>query len=290
MEAFPFYHSQCILGEGPLWLEDKKCFYWVDIERGTLFEYNWLTKSTRNWFFDYKVTMVIESTRDHLILALNTSIARFKTDTGQLEWLVDIEEGMIKNRCNDGACDNQGRLWIGTMHRQHEYGAGSLYCIDSNLRIDKKMDKVTISNGIAWSLDNKHMYYIDSPTQKIQSFIFDEFAGKILFDKTAVTIPVEMGTPDGMAIDSAGMLWVAHWNGYGVYRWNPETGQLLTKIDVPAPQITSCAFAGEDLNYLMITTARENMSTSALEQFPSSGDVFIAKTEINGTATNKCTF
>ena len=135
-----------------------------------------MTKTIQTWQFDYKVTLVLESTQDHLLLALNTGIARFMIDTGKLDWLVDVEKG-INDRCNDGACDSQGRLWVGTMHRQQEQVAGSLHCFDANLVVNKKIDKVSISNGIAWSSDNKRLYYIDSPTQKIQSFQFDEHSG-----------------------------------------------------------------------------------------------------------------
>ena len=173
MEASILYSSQCILGEGPLWHSGKKKCFWVDIEQGILFEYDWLTKKTQTWQFDYNITLVLESTGNHLLLALNTGIARFMIDSGKLEWLTDVEEGVIINRCNDGACDCRGRLWVGTMHRQHEQEAGSLYCIDNDLVVNKKLANVTISNGIAWSLNNKRLYYIDSPTQKIQSFLLE---------------------------------------------------------------------------------------------------------------------
>ena len=145
-------------------------------------------------------------------------------ETWRLEWLPDIEISSLSTRCNDGACDSRGRLWVGTMHLAHTKGAGALYCVDTNLKVRKKLHNATISNGIVWSLDNKRLYYIDSPTQVVQSFIFEEESGEIIFEKNIIHIPVEMGTPDGMAIDEEGMLWIAHWGGFGVYRWNPHNG------------------------------------------------------------------
>jgi len=288
MQAVELYASQSILGEGPIWHAAKKTCYWVDIEQGILYGYNWLTQQTSTWQFDYKLTMVIECTGDHLLLALDTSLARFTPETGRLVWLVDIEPGITANRCNDGASDSKGRLWAGTMHRQHQHEAGSLYCIDEHLTVTKKVAKVSISNGLAWSLNNKRLYYIDSPTQKVQCYLFEEETADIIFEKTAIHIPVELGGPDGMTIDAEGMLWVAHWGGFGVYRWNPLTGELLTKVEVPAPHVTSCAFAGEHLDYLLITTARENMTEEALTAYPQSGNTFIVQPGVPGVEAYKC--
>ena len=290
MKAEVLYPSQCILGESPLWHDERKCCYWVDIENGVLYEYSWLLQTTRFWKFNYKITLVLQGKGNHLILALNAGIARFDLESEQLEWLLDVELPPSENRCNDGACDSLGRLWLGTMHLEHKNGAGALYCIDTNLNVHKKLDHTTISNGLVWTLDNKRLYYIDSPTQVVQSFIFEEESGEIIFEKNVVQIPIEMGTPDGMAIDEEGMLWVAHWGGFGIYRWNPHNGLLIERIELPVPQITSCAFAGENLDYLIITTARENFKEEELKKYPESGNIFLVKAGVKGIATNKCLF
>jgi sugar lactone lactonase YvrE len=132
------------------------------------------------------------------------------------------------------------------------------------------------------------MFYIDSPTQVVQSFLFEEEKGNIVFEKNIIEIPADMGTPDGMSIDEEGMLWIAHWGGFGVYRWNPSNGELLLKIDLPVPQVSSCAFVGDELDHLLITTARENMSPEDVEKYPESGDVFIIKTDVKGILSNRC--
>ncbi len=288
MKAELLYPSQCTLGEGPIWHERRQACFWVDIDQGVLYQYDWTSKKTSTWQFDHKVTMIIESTGDHVILALNTGIARFTLETEKIEWLIDEQPGMKEHRYNDGAADCEGRLWAGIMHLKHMHEAGALYCIHENLAVHKKIEKTTISNGIVWSGDNKRMYYIDSPTHQVQSYLFDESSGEIIFEKIAIEVPLEMGTPDGMAIDDEGMLWIAQWGGFGVYRWNPLTGKLITKIDVPAPQVSSCAFVGEKLDHLIITTAKENMSEKDLKKYPHSGDVFIVKTSVKGTHAHKC--
>ena len=290
MKAEVLYTSQCLLGEGPLWHAERNSCFWVDIERGLLFEYQWTSKETRTWKFDGRLTMVCPSTANSVVLGLNAGIARFDLITEKLEWLLDIESGIKENRCNDAKCDSSGRLWIGTMDMTFKPGASSLYCIDKNLSIEKKLSNLTISNGMAWTADNKRMYFIDSPTQTVQSYSFDPINGDILFEKNAVHIPEEMGTPDGMCIDQKGMLWVAHWGGYGVYRWNPVSGDLLQKIEIPVPHVTSCAFAGENLDHLIITTARGDLNDDELKKYPESGNVFILKTNVRGTESNNCIF
>jgi sugar lactone lactonase YvrE len=290
MKTEVLYPSQCILGESPLWHAERKCCFWVDIENGILYEYNWLLQTTRFRKFNYRLSLVLQGKDNQLILALNSKIARFDLESERLEWLLDVELPPSENRCNDGACDSSGRLWLGTMHLEHKKGAGALYCIDTNLNLHKKLDHTTISNGLVWSLDNKQLYYIDSPTQVVQSFIFEEESGEISFNKNVVRVPVEMGTPDGMAIDEEGMLWIAHWGGFGLYRWNPNNGQLIEKIELPVPQVTSCSFVGENLDYLMITTAKENLNEEELKKYPESGNTFFVKTGVKGVLSNKCLF
>jgi len=287
MKAELLYSSQCILGESPLWHPERKCCFWVDIENGVLYEYNWVQRTTRNWKFIYRLTLVLQGEGNKLILALDSKIARFDLETEQMVWLVDVEMDS-RARCNDGACDTQGRLWVGTMNLDHKKEAGALYCVGADLTVQKKIDKTTISNGIVWSLDNKRLYYIDSPTQSVQSYIFEEKTGEIVFEKNVISIPEKMGSPDGMSIDEEGMLWIAHWGGFGLYRWNPRNGELMSKIELPVPQVSSCTFVGDNLEYLLITTASENMKEEELKKYPESGDIFCIKTDVKGVLPNVC--
>lgn len=271
-----------------MWHAERNSCFWVDIDGGILFEYNWLSMKTRSWNFDGKLSLAIQGNKNELVLALNTSIINFDLESEKISRLVDIEPSDRANRCNDGACDSMGRLWIGTMHLQHKQNAGALYMVDQNLNVQKKIANTSISNGIAWSRDNKRMFYIDSPKKVVQSYHYNEETAEIIFEKNIIEIPNELGSPDGMALDEEGMLWIAHWGGFGVYRWNPKSGQLLDKIEVPVPQVSSCAFAGPDLDHLIITTARENFSEEETKNFPESGNIFVAKTNVKGVPTYKC--
>jgi sugar lactone lactonase YvrE len=122
----------------------------------------------------------------------------------------------------------------------------------------------------------------------VEEYLFDEASGDIRFERDAIRIPGDMGTPDGMAMDDEGMLWVAHSGGFGVFRWNPSNGLLLDSVQLPVPNITSCAFVGEELDQLLITTARENLTEKQLALYPESGGLFIASPGVKGLPVYKC--
>lgn len=282
--------SQCFLGEGPYWHSGRKSFFWVDIENGKLFEHNLKTEETKTRSFPNRLAVVLEDKEGNLILGLDRKLARFDLETEELTWLCEVESEFPLHRFNDGKVDSNGRVWIGTLSTLFTEGAGSLYCIEQDLKPQKKLTNLTISNGMAWTEDNQTFYFIDTPTRQIKAFQFDLVSGEIEFERIAVEIPEELGFPDGMCIDQEGMLWVAHYGGSGVYRWNPNSGELLDKIELPVPHVTSCCFGGENLDMLLITTAQENLSDIQLKKFPMSGDVFLVKTNMRGFQSKKAVF
>ncbi|MDA1122025.1 MAG: SMP-30/gluconolactonase/LRE family protein [Bacteroidetes bacterium] len=288
MKSSLLYDCKSELTEGPIWHAAWNSFLWVDIEGGYLYRYNLEDKRVTSWDFPHRLTLVVETSSDKLLLALDAKLALFDPIMESLEWLVDLYPGNTSLRCNDGACDPQGRLWVGTMSLQMTQGVAALFRLDKDLVPKEMVSNVTISNGLSWSLDGKIMYYIDSPTQKVQAFHFDSQTGNIRFKKDVILVPEKFGTPDGMCMDENGMLWIGHYGGSGIFCWNPETGKLVDKIEVPAPHVTSCAFGGPQGNQLLITTARENMSDEKLEEYPLSGSVFIAEMPVTGAPVFSC--
>ena len=258
-----------------MWHDRRKSCFWVDIASGILYEYNWETKIVEKRNFDRPISLVMESNGDSLILAVKGGIVKLDLNTGNLTWLTDLDKHIETNRCNDGGCDVNGRLWVGTMDIDCKEKAGSLYCLDNDLTVKKMIDNLTIPNGLVWSLDNERMYFIDTPSQSVVSYLFKKSNGNIYYEKKIIRVPSEMGMPDGMTIDSEGMLWIALYNGGCITRWNPADGQLLELVKLPALHVTSCAFVGENLDSLLVTSAREDMSSAQLEEYPESGNVFL---------------
>lgn len=290
MKARHFYPSQCTLGESPFYNQENGSLYWVDIEGGRLFRYDFQDVRVKSWDFQGRLPLVLTGQEEKLILAKDNRLFTFDEESGEEEFLVSVDNDNPEIRFNDGKCDANGRLWAGTMSTKITHGVGSLYKIDADLKPKKAIEGVTISNGMAWTQDQKTFYYIDSPSQQIVAYDFDVKKGEIAGGRVAVTISKDLGTPDGMCIDKEGMLWVAHYGGGGVYMWNPNNGKLLQKIIVPAPHVTSCCFGGEKLSTLYITTAKENMSAEQLKAFPLSGDLFCVETDTEGYLGNLCQF
>lgn len=277
--------SQCFLGEGPLWIARLGCFFWVDIEKGNLHRYHLATEQLEIRHFPHRLAVVLEGQIGKLILGLDRKLVRYDWETEVIEELCEVESDLTLNRFNDGKVDPKGRIWIGTLSTLFTEGAGSLYRIGPDLQPKVQLTNLTISNGMAWTADQRTFYFIDTPTKKIQEFAFDPKTGAIEFRRIAVEIPEGLGFPDGMSIDREGMLWVAHYAGSGVYCWNPSTGQLLDKIELPVPHVTSCCFGGENLDLMLITTAQENLTADDLKKYPQSGDVFLVKVEVGGWET-----
>lgn len=290
MNADHFYPSQCTLGESPFYDQENGSLYWVDIEGGRLFKFDFQEGKVNTWDFNGRLPMVLKGQKGQLILAKDNSLMRFDEKSGKVQDLLSVDDDNPEIRFNDGKCDAHGRLWAGTMSTKITHGVGSLYKIDSNLKPKKMIEGVTISNGMAWNQDQKTFYYIDSPSQQILVYDFDLEKGEISIGSVAVKISKDLGTPDGMCIDKEGMLWVAHYGGGGIFRWNPNNGKLLQKVIVPAPHVTSCCFGGEKLSTLYITTAKENLSADQLKAFPLSGDVFCVETDTEGFLANLCQF
>lgn len=287
LKAEHLFPSQCMLGESPFWHTARQSFFWVDIENGKLFEHHLATEKTTIKSFPHRLTLVLEGRENKLILALDRKIASYNLETAKLDWLTEVEPDLPLNRFNDGKCDAKGRLWIGTLSTKFTQGSGSLYKVGKELKPEIQLDQLTISNGMAWAEDNQTFYFIDTPTRQIKAYHFDVDTGELEFEKIAIEIPEELGFPDGMCIDQEGMLWVAHYGGAGVYRWDPTRGELIEKIELPVPHVTSCCFGGENLDILLITTAQENMSAEQLKSYPKSGDVFLVKMGTKGFEANR---
>lgn len=271
-----------ILGEGVLWHPEEKVLYWIDITPGILYRFDPKTGQTKSWLMGAMIGTVVPASPEGLVVALETGIFHF-TAKETLVRLADFPEAPEKgNRFNDGKCDPSGRLWIGTMNKQVRAKAGSLYCFDGEI-LSPKISGLTISNGMAWSADQKTFYFIDTVDYAVVAFDFDTQTGNISNKRKVIEIPLEIGAPDGMTIDQEGMLWIAHWGGACIARWNPLNGTLLERVVVAAPHVTSCTFGGDDLQTLYISTAREGLTDEQLTEFPLSGGVFSYTPKIGGT-------
>ena len=196
----------------------------------------------------------------------------FLDEAGSEERHVPLEPELTANRANDAKCDPAGRLWVGTMSEAEDARSGSLYRV-ARETVTCLVHGVGVSNGLGWSPDGRSMYYVDSPTRRVDVFDYDLETGTPSARRPLVATSALAGLPDGLAVDVEGCLWVAFWDGGSVHRFSPD-GDLVGTVAVPATRPTSCAFVGADLESLAITTAAALDGTG--------GDVFVCDPGIAG--------
>jgi sugar lactone lactonase YvrE len=275
--------AQAELAEGPVWDAAARCLWWGDIMRGMLHRFDPESGSDSQAELGQMIGAVATSRESGLVAAVERGFARVDPDTGAMEPIAVPDAEPAGNRFNDGKCDPAGRFWAGTMGMNAEPDRGNLYRLDPDGTVQLMLAGVSISNGLAWSHDGRTMYYIDTATGGVDAFDFDPARGTIARRRTVVRIPEEQGAPDGMCIDGEGKLWVAHWGGGQVGRWDPANGAQVGRVNVPCTNVTSCAFGGPHLRTLYITTARAGLDGTALKDEPLAGGLFSVELDVEGT-------
>lgn len=261
-----------IVGEGALWDAQSKVLYWVDILSHELYIYDPASGENRTVLTCQSIGTVVPRARGGVAVALHNGFATIDLSTDKITPLVDPERMVPANRFNDGKCDPAGRFWAGTMEFNGEANRGALYCLETDHSVKKKVEPVTISNGIVWTADYKTMYYVDTALNSVRAYDYDIGSGDIANER--LVIENEGGGHfDGMSIDAEGMLWIALFGGAGVKRYDPNSGVLLRDIGLPMSQVTSCAFGGENLDELYITSAAINLDKAGMAQQPLAGSL-----------------
>ena len=273
-----------LLGEGPLWVEAENAVYWVDIFKNQVHRYMLADGAKTSWTFPFEVTSLSPRTGGGFVGTIKAGYAAINFDTLSAEPIQLPEAGVDNNRFNDGKVDNSGRYWAGTMDIGQTGASGALYRLDADLTATKADDDYVICNGPTFNIDNSVIYHTDSIKQTIYALDMDA-AGNLSNKRVFVEITDEdEGVPDGMTTDSEDCIWVAHFGGARLTRFSPA-GEVLQVVPLPAPNITSCAFAGTDLDTLYITSASAAMDDDALKQYPLAGSLFAFKPGVKGLAT-----
>jgi sugar lactone lactonase YvrE len=266
----------CALGEGPWYDEQTDRAYWVDILGSRVLWRELGTGATGELPTPGHVGAAVPRASGGLVLCLPDGPVLWDPD-GTLRPLggymaADARAlagaatpqaltgpatplGAPRRRSNDAKADPAGRLWLGTMAYDNTTGTGALYRLLPDAEMPERvLGGVTISNGLGWSPDGTTMYFVDTPTGRVDAFEFDMDAGHLGSRRAYVTVPAEAGAPDGLCVDADGGVWVALWGGGAVRRYAPD-GRLDREVHLPTPLTTSCAFAGPGHTLLIITSA-----------------------------------
>ncbi|WP_031079507.1 SMP-30/gluconolactonase/LRE family protein [Streptomyces sp. NRRL S-118] len=266
------------LGEGPTWDAARGRLVWVDILGARVHTYDPGSGRRTVMATEQHVGAAKPRTAGGLVVNLRDGIGLYDED-GTFRWLV---RGPVRGRRgNDAAVAPDGSLWAGTMRYDEAPGGGSLTRIAPDGSASSVFPDVSVSNGTGWSPDGTRMYYIDSPTRRIDVCRVDPDGHRVLDRRPLVTVEPGAGFPDGLTVDADGCLWVALWDGGRIRRYTPE-GKLDTTVELPVRRPTSCAFGGPGLRDLYITTAR----TGPPRPHPLSGSLLVlpdAGTGLAGT-------
>jgi sugar lactone lactonase YvrE len=268
--AAPVSRQRYSLGEGPRYDATCRKLLWVDVDAGRLLraDPDRLDTATETTI-DATLGAAAPAIGGGWIVAAGRGLSTLGPD-GVTTLLAELEPA--GNRMNDGACDPRGRFWAGSMALDERPGAGSLYRLDPDGDATTVLTGLTIANGLGWSPDGATMYHADSGPGTITAYDFDADSGRL--ERPRVIVRTRDGVPDGLTVDDEGLLWVAHFGGASVVRYEPS-GREVGRVPLPVSQPTSCALVGTSL---IITTASRDVADSE----PDAGRLFAADVGVTG--------
>lgn len=258
IDAHCLWPAGAILGEGPLWSPGRNAVYAVDIRGSRILRLSLEDGARAVWPMEEAACWLVERRDgDGFVAGLRSRrVVHLRLDGAHPEIVAELarlEEHATANRLNDAKADPLGRLWIGSMHDAEEEASGALHCLHPDGTVVCVDRGYTVANGPALSPDGRTLYHTDSFARTI--YAFTRLPDGTLSDRRVhIRFAEADGFPDGMTCDAEGGLWVAHWDGGRVSRFRPD-GSLDREVRLPVSRVTSCTFAGRDLDRLIITTA-----------------------------------
>lgn len=269
------------LGEGPSWNPTTKQVSMVNIfeKEVHLFSLSGTTLSHVDTFrTEGDIGAALPLSEGAFLLCENHGVF-LRQPTGERHKVSDMPVSGEQFRCNDAKVGPDGKLWVGIMDYDATEGQGSLWRIGSDGSAQLLLSNLTIPNGLDWYGDE--FWFVDGPTEEIRCFSWDN-AGLTKTEKRFVT----NGTPDGLAIDSNGDIWLALWGQARVDHFN-QAGEVVDSVAVPSSHSTSLCFAGENLDTLVMTSALMYTAEDELKKFPRAGDVFTCQVSTTGRTANQ---
>ena len=277
-----FDERRCALGEGPTSRgEFNSLVTWVDILGKQVHWHDLVSHEIGSFSTASDVGFTVPKSGGGYILGsgnslLSRDVHGVEEEIFQCQQTQDVPTG-TSVRWNDAKVSPLGDLFAGSMANDGSPNAGQLYRISKELEVTELLSPVSISNGLDWNVKGDLFYYIDTLTYRLD--VFDHENGFISNRRPLVTFDPEHGMPDGMCSDSEDGMWVAFFGGSRVVRYS-SNGDISMIIPMPVKNATSCAFAGENLDQLVITTAQLTDEDS-----PLSGMTFVATPGVKGKAT-----
>lgn len=243
--------------------------------------------AVRAWPLTELIGGVVVARDETLLLGLDSGVHRFDPATGARSLLVAPEAAQAGQRMNDTKADRCGRLWTSTMRDFGAADTGSLYCIDASLNVESMLRGLRVPNALAWSPDDRTIYFADTSDGRLRAYGFDREAGRLGRMPVLVESGALPGRPDRATVDADGCIWSARYGGGCIARITPS-GALDRLIELPVSQPTSCAFGDADLRTLYITTARQRLSDVQLQAERFAGALLAVRLEVGELPEPEC--
>jgi sugar lactone lactonase YvrE len=265
-------------GEGPFWDAPTGRLLCMDVLAGEIVAVDPSGGLSRYPIPSRVVTAIRRRASGGFVIATEHELLVADDDLSAFEKIADLTDDP-NCRTNDGGCDPFGGFVIGTMAYDERPGGGAVYRVAPDHQVIELVSPVSISNGVQWSANGNHAFYIDTPTRRVDAFDVDPETGLWSGRRVHIHVDDTPGYPDGMAIDEDDGLWIAMWGGGAVNHYD-ATGRLVETIRVPGiTQPSSCAFGGGGHDFLYVTTSRLGLPDG---HEPSAGAVFAVQTESRG--------
>jgi len=270
------------LAEGPVWSPRDQALCWVDIRRPTVHRFHPGSGRIDSWTMPSAAGSLAVRQAGGLVVALRDGLASLDPATGKTAMLAPIEPDKPENRCNDGKCDRSGRFWVGTIHDTvRGQPVGALYRVGADHQVRQMADAIIIPNSLAWSPDDRTLYFADTFRRVIYAYDYDLKGGEISQRRVFAEFAENAGVPDGSTVDADGFLWNAVYGGSRLHRYAPD-GRLDRTVPLPMSQPTSCAFGGADLATLYVTSASQRLTAEQLQQEPFAGAIIAIDVGVKG--------
>jgi L-arabinonolactonase len=275
--------ASALLGESPLWDASDRALYWVDIKRGEVHRLDPATGQDARWSTPEEVGSAAVRAAGGLVVALRSGFHFLDPETGRVVSVARPEPDRRENRSNDGKPDRRGRFWAGSMHDPETAPTGALYRLDPDLSCHRMVDGVVCSNALCWSADGRIMYHGDTAARTVWAWDSDPGSGEIANRRVFVRLGQDEGAPDGATVDADGFVWLAHWDGWRLSRFDP-TGRVERVIRLPVQRPTCPAFGGPDLDVLYVTSATVGLTPADLHRQPWAGGILALDPGVRGLA------
>ena len=270
------------LGESPLWCARTGRLWWVDILRPSLQFYDPATGEHRIERVPAKTLGSIAlRASGGFVLATERGLLGFEPGRSEATPLVELEPDRPGNRLNDGKCDRRGRFWVGSMDAAERDATGALYRVEPDGRAARLLDGIAIPNSLAFDLDDRRLFFADTRRFAIWTFDLDLASGAISNRRVFADLAARRGRPDGSCVDAEGFLWNAEYAGGRIVRYAPD-GRVDRVVELPVSCPTCCAFGGERLDCLYVTSASFALDAAQRAAEPEAGSLFRLEVGVRG--------